>query len=239
MEKYIEELLYSIPQEVTYTTIPKELRLEDVPQERIDGLRKLLTHEDAFIQLSAAKLLSAWAVEEGDKALIQLYAEGRTKGYFEHFFSGYNPEDEHIFWAPGRMYQDTHFNLTVLNGLPIEQLKICVNPDDGGVLIVYVKAEGQPIFHFFLDVGIAFCECWNEYEVDEDDDDYRFDDLTEVWQLKGKHISAIFAEEVAGNSEITFLLEEGEKLRLYYCPTEDKSYFIKDNETMSQFCQID
>jgi len=94
----------------------------------------------------------------------------------------------------GRMYQDTHFNLTVLNGLPIE--------------------------------------CWNEYEVDEDDDDYRFDDLTEAWQLKGKHISAIFAEEVAGNSEITFLLEEGEKLRLYYSPTEDKSYFIKDNEVI-------
>ena len=139
----------------------------------------------------------------------------------------------------GRIYQDTHFNLTVLNGLPIEQLKVCVNPDDGGVLIVYLKAEGQPIFHFFLDVGISFCECWNEYEVDEDDDDYRFDDLTEAWQLKGKHISAIFAEEVAGNSEITFLLEEGEKLRLYYCPTEDKSYFIKDNEVMSQFGEIE
>ena len=73
----------------------------------------------------------------------------------------------------GRFYQDTHFNLTILNGLPIEQ-------------------------------------------------------------LKGKHISASFAEEVAENSEITFLLEEGEKLLLYYCPTEDKSYFIKDNETMSR-----
>jgi len=89
----------------------------------------------------------------------------------------------------GRMYQDTHFNLTLLNGLPIEQLKVCVNSDDGGVLIVYLKAEGQ-------------------------------------------HISAIFAEEVAGNSEITFLLEEDEKLLLYYCPTEDKSYFIKDNEAI-------
>ena len=129
-----------------------------------------------------------------------------------------------INFMTGRIYQDTHFNLSILNGLPIEQLKVCVNPDDGGVLIVYLKAEGQPIFHFFLDVGIAFCECWNEYEVD---DDYRFDDLTEVWQLKGKHISAIFAEEVAGNSEIIFLLEKGEKLRLYYSPTQDKSYFIK------------
>ena len=113
-----------------------------------------------------------------------------------------------------RIYQDTHFNLSILNGLPIEQLKVCVNPDDGDVLIVYLKAEGQPIFHFFLDVGIAFCECWNEYEVDEDDDDYRFDDLTELWQLKGKHISAIFAEEVAGNSEITSLVFVNKMLML-------------------------
>ena len=133
----------------------------------------------------------------------------------------------------GRMYQDTHFNLTMLNGLPIEQLKVCVNPDDGGVFNRLSESRRTTYFFIsFLDVGIAFCECWNEYEVDEDDDDYRFDDLTEAWQLKGKHISAIFAEEVAGNSEITFLLEEGEKLRLYYCPTEDKSYFIKDNEVI-------
>ena len=34
----------------------------------------------------------------------------------------------------GRIYQDTHFNLSILNGLPIEQLKVCVNPDDGNVL---------------------------------------------------------------------------------------------------------
>lgn len=139
----------------------------------------------------------------------------------------------------GIFYQDTHFNLTILNGLPIEQLKVCVNPDDENICLVYLKAEGQPIFEFYLELGFAFCQCWNEYEIDEDDDDYRFDDLTEAWQLKGKHISTIFAQEVAGNSEITFLLEEGEKLRLYYCPTEDKSYFIKNNEVISQFGEIE
>ena len=138
----------------------------------------------------------------------------------------------------GRMYQDTHFNLTMLNGLPIEQLKVCVNPDDENICLVYLKAEGQPIFEFYLELGFAFCQCWNEYEIDEDDDDYRFDDLTEVWQLKGKHISAIFAEEVAGNSEITFLLEEDEKLLLYYCPTEDKIYFIKDNQVICRFANL-
>ena len=84
MEKYIQELLYSIPQEVTYTTIPKELHLEDVPQERIDCLKKLLTHEDVFIELSAAKLLCAWGIDEGFRALVQLYEAGKTEGYFTH-----------------------------------------------------------------------------------------------------------------------------------------------------------
>lgn len=27
----------------------------------------------------------------------------------------------------GRIFQDTHFNLTELNGLPIEQLKVCAS----------------------------------------------------------------------------------------------------------------
>ena len=81
MEKYIQELLYSIPQEVTYTTFPEELEPEDISQERIDGLKKLLTHEDVFIELSAAKLLCAWGIDEGFKALIQLYEAGKTEGY--------------------------------------------------------------------------------------------------------------------------------------------------------------
>ena len=99
MEKYIQELLYSIPQEVTYTTIPKELRLEDVPQERIDGLRKLLTHEDAFTQLSAAKLLCASGIDEGFKALIQLYEAGKTEGYFTHRLHGYEGTTEQLLWV--------------------------------------------------------------------------------------------------------------------------------------------
>ena len=57
MEKQIQELLNSIPQGVTYTNFPEELEPEDISQERIDGLKELLTHEDVFIQLSAAKTL--------------------------------------------------------------------------------------------------------------------------------------------------------------------------------------
>jgi len=79
MEKYIQELLNSIPQGVTYTTFPEELEPEDISQERIDCLKKLLTHEDVFIELSAAKLLCAWGIDEGFRALIQLYEAGKTQ----------------------------------------------------------------------------------------------------------------------------------------------------------------
>ena len=45
MEEQIQELLNSIPQGVTYTTFPEDLLPEDISQERIDGLKKLLTHK--------------------------------------------------------------------------------------------------------------------------------------------------------------------------------------------------
>ena len=83
MEKHIQELLNSIPQGVTYTTFPEELEPEDISQERIDGLKKLLTHEDVFIELCAAKLLCAWGIDEGFKALIQLYEAGKTERFQE------------------------------------------------------------------------------------------------------------------------------------------------------------
>ena len=50
-EKKIDFLLYSIPENVDYTTIPEELDLEDVPQERIDGLIELLSNEMRYCNL--------------------------------------------------------------------------------------------------------------------------------------------------------------------------------------------
>lgn len=50
-EKKIDFLLYSVPENVDYTTIPEELDLEDVPQERIDGLIELLSNEKRYCNL--------------------------------------------------------------------------------------------------------------------------------------------------------------------------------------------
>ena len=99
MEKYIQELLKSIPKGVTYTTFPEDLEPEDISQERIEGLKKLLTHEDVFIELSAAKLLCAWGIDEGFKALIQLYEAGKCEGYFTHRLHGYDETAEQLLWV--------------------------------------------------------------------------------------------------------------------------------------------
>ena len=106
MEKYIQELLKSIPQGVTYTTFPEDLEPEDISQERIEGLKKLLTHEHVFIELSAAKLLCAWGIDVGFKALIQLYEAGETEGYFTHRLHGYEGTAEQLLW-PLLYYQST------------------------------------------------------------------------------------------------------------------------------------
>jgi len=106
MEEQIQELLNSIPQGVTYTTFPEDLEPEDISQERIDGLKKLLTHEDVFIELCAAKLLCAWGIDEGFKALIQLYEAGKAEGYFTHRLHGYDETAEQLLW-PLLYYQST------------------------------------------------------------------------------------------------------------------------------------
>ena len=99
MEEQIQELLNSIPQAVTYTTFPEDLLPEDISQERIDGLKKLLTHEDVFIELCAAQLLCAWGIDEGFKALIQLYEAGKTEGYFTRRLHGYEGTAEQLLWV--------------------------------------------------------------------------------------------------------------------------------------------
>ena len=106
MEEQIQELLKSIPQGVTYTTFPEDLLPEDISQERIDGLKKLLTHEDVFIELCAAQLLCAWGIDEGFKALIQLYEAEKAEGYFTHRLHGYDETAEQLLW-PLLYYQST------------------------------------------------------------------------------------------------------------------------------------
>ena len=54
----IEYLLYSIPDDISYTTMPEELDIEDIPQERIEGLIELLSDKDESLKFDSARLLT-------------------------------------------------------------------------------------------------------------------------------------------------------------------------------------
>ena len=79
-EKKIDFLLYSVPENVDYTTIPEELDLEDVPQERIDGLIELLSNENEVLQFDSARLLAHWGIDEGFDTLVLMFEKGEAEG---------------------------------------------------------------------------------------------------------------------------------------------------------------
>ncbi|MBN6077145.1 hypothetical protein HYE59_06280 [Aggregatibacter actinomycetemcomitans] len=95
----IDCLLYSIPVGVDYTTMPEELDIEDVPQERINGLIKLLSDKDESLQFDSARLLTQWGIDEGFNALVRMFDEGKTEGFIEQRLHGYDDTDQHILSA--------------------------------------------------------------------------------------------------------------------------------------------
>ena len=98
-EKKIDFLLYSVPENVDYTTIPEELDLEDVPQERIDGLIELLSNEKEVLQFDSARLLAYWGIDEGFDTLVLMFEKGDTEGMIDHRLHGYDDTDRHILSA--------------------------------------------------------------------------------------------------------------------------------------------
>ena len=98
-EKKIDFLLYSIPENVDYTTIPEELDLEDVPQERIDGLIELLSNENEVLQFDSARLLTHWGIDEGFDTLVLMFEKRKTEGMIDHRLHGYDDTDRHILSA--------------------------------------------------------------------------------------------------------------------------------------------
>lgn len=113
-QQKINDLLYSIPDGISYTTMPEELDIEDIPQERIEGLIELLSDKDESLIFDSARLLTHWGIDDGFDALVRMFDEGKTKGFIEHRLHGYDDTDQHIlsafidYWAAkaGQSKQD-------------------------------------------------------------------------------------------------------------------------------------
>jgi hypothetical protein len=112
----------------------------------------------------------------------------------------------------GRLFQDREFEFAEFNGLKIERLIVCENPETSEPILVYIKMENKNWHQYFLDAGIGFWENWDEIEID--DDSYNFIELTNTLKLKAKRIIKISCQPELNNSRITLELENNENLVL-------------------------
>lgn len=129
----------------------------------------------------------------------------------------------------GRLYQDSEFEFNEFNGLKIEKLLVCENPETKEPILIYIKVENRNWHQFFLDAGIGFCENWDE--IDIEDDSYDFIDSTDKFNLKYKVINRIYCKPDLNNSRITLELKNNAKLIL---KCKDPKVFDSDCELIMQ-----
>ena len=113
----------------------------------------------------------------------------------------------------GRLYQESEFIFDEFNSLKIERLIVCENNKSEPILI-YIKVKNRNWHQYFLDAGIGFWENWDELEDIEDDDNFKYVDVTEKLNLKGKLIIKIHCSPDLNNSRIVIEFENNEKLIL-------------------------
>ncbi|WP_298321224.1 hypothetical protein [uncultured Aquimarina sp.] len=129
----------------------------------------------------------------------------------------------------GRLYQDSEFEFNEFNGLKIEKLFVCENPETKEPILIYIKVENRNWHQFFLDAGIGFWENWDE--IDIEDDSYDFTDSTDKFDLKNKIINRIYCKPDLNNSRITLELKNNEKLIL---KCKEPKVFDSDCELIMQ-----
>lgn len=101
----INTLLYSIPDNVDYTSIPDEIDLKDVPIERLEKLIALLEVDDESLLFDVSRLLTSWGVREGFDTLRSLLMNNRLQGMIQHRLHGYDDTYKHVldsiisYWA--------------------------------------------------------------------------------------------------------------------------------------------
>jgi hypothetical protein len=113
----------------------------------------------------------------------------------------------------GRIFQDDNFVFTEFNGLKLQKVVVCENPETNEPILVYLKVENNYWHKYFLDAGIGFWETWNEIDIDSDDG-YNYIDKTNEFALFEKIISRIWCEPQQNNSQIIIEFESSEKLIL-------------------------
>ncbi len=86
----LDDLFYTVPNDVDYTDLLEEVDLEDVPEETIKKLTSLLSSDDEFLRYKASRLLTIWGLKEGFEVLTQMFVEGKLEGYILHRLYAYD-----------------------------------------------------------------------------------------------------------------------------------------------------
>lgn len=101
----LDDLFYTVPNDVDYTDLLEEVDLEDVPEETIKKLTSLLSSDDEFLRYKASRLLTIWGLKEGFEVLTQMFVEGKLEGYILHRLYAYDDtnrillDDLSSYWA--------------------------------------------------------------------------------------------------------------------------------------------
>ncbi|WEV49305.1 hypothetical protein OZX61_02120 [Acinetobacter sp. ESL0695] len=105
MDDKIEYLLCDIPEHADYATEPGELDAEDIPAERITGVKELLSNLNDYIAFQAALLLTNWGINEGFDKLTELIDTDSVEGYIGHRLHSYDATLQYVldalscYWA--------------------------------------------------------------------------------------------------------------------------------------------
>lgn len=101
MDVKTNDLLNSIPVHASYAADPGELDPEDIPQERLEGVRDLLHRsDDDIVRFLAAKLLTSWGVREGLTALGEIMGvPDAIEGVYFQRLHGYDDTYRQVLMA--------------------------------------------------------------------------------------------------------------------------------------------
>jgi len=112
----------------------------------------------------------------------------------------------------GPIFQDTNFVFKEFDGIKLEQLVVCEEPETNEPITIYLKVENNNWHQYFLDAGLGFWQNWNE--IDYDFDNYNYVDKTSSFGLFEKVIHKIWCEQDKNNSQIIIEFESNDKLVL-------------------------
>ncbi|ELY2011356.1 hypothetical protein SL057_002426 [Flavobacterium psychrophilum] len=101
----------------------------------------------------------------------------------------------------------------------IDKILICENLKTKSVIFVYLKIYGNNWQKYFLDAGVGF---WEDTETInysdlgdiEDDENFKFKDYSNKFEIKDNEISKIFCEQNEKNSQIVIELKNSKKIIL-------------------------